>query len=148
MRGSELRRLLGTLGAVVVGVFAASFWFLVLATIQMVSLWRAGQATMQTLVASVALPPWWQLVIWGLGVAAPMYLLWDTLNTRYRRLVLALLTVGAMTLTIIILGFLNGFESLRTPALLVVSALYTLLCGTIIGGGIWFLKTRLFVEEG
>jgi hypothetical protein len=142
------KQLLGVLGSLAVGVFAASSWFLVLAAIQMVSLWRAGQMTTQAAVASVALPPWWQLAIWGLGVAAPMYLLWDTLSTRYRKLVLALLTVGAMTLTLLILGFLNGFESLRTPALLVVSALYALLCGTIIGGGIWFLKTRLFAEKG
>ena len=140
--------LFGVLSAVAVGVFAASSWFLVLAAIQTAILWRAGQATMQAAADSVALPPWWQLAIWGLGVAAPMYLLWDTLSTRYRKLVLALLTVGAMTLTLLVLGFLNGFESLRTPALLVVSALYALLCGTIIGGGIWFLKTRLFAEEG
>ena len=142
------KQLLGVLGSLAVGVFAASSWFLVLAAIQMAILWRAGQATMQAAADSVALPPWWQLAIWGLGVAAPMYLLWDTLSTRYRRLVLAMLSVGAMTLTLFILGFLNGFESLRTPALLVVSALYALLCGTIIGGGIWFLKTRLFAEEG
>jgi len=140
--------LLGVLSAVLVGAFAASSWFLVLATIQMASLWRAGQMTTQAAVASIALPSWWQLMIWGLGVAAPMYLLWDSLNARYRRLVLAMLSVGAMTLTLLMLGFLNGFESLRTPALLVVSALYALLCGTIIGGGIWFLKTRLFAEEG
>jgi len=142
------KQLLGVLGSLAVGVFAASSWFLVLATIQVVSLWRAGQMTTQAAVASVALPPWWQLMIWGLGVAAPMYLLWDSLNARYRRLVLAMLSVGAMALTLLILGFLNGFESLRTPALFVVSALYALLCGTIIGGGIWFLKTRLFAEEG
>lgn len=137
----------GALGAIVVGIFAAHGWFLILGVIQSLMLWQSGQGSVRALATAFVTPPLWYSVLWGGGVSLPMYYLWDRMGKRQRLLCLFLLGAAATCVSAVVLGFQHGFAQLFSPAFLIMSVLYMASCILITGGGLWYLKTRLLGES-